>query len=284
MADRVPQQLFSTHEALSSIGRYGLRKLLGTGASGSVYAAFDPESNQDVAVNLMLVSPAAGPNALSELRAVAEAWADIDNPFLVRMHEVGTYVDPRERRRQGVYVVRDLVSGMDMQRWLDALTRPIAMSWSQLLGMFIDGGSALASAHAKGLVHGGFSPASILVGYDGGIRVGDFTSVLAKPMGDADQFTTIAYASPEVQAGGRPDALADQFSFCATVWSSLQRVVQGKMPRRVSAVLARGMAENPADRWGSMELLLAALDKARGGLLRRTLGAFSATRPTALSL
>ena len=59
MTDRAHQQLFSTHEALSSIGRYGLRKLLGTGASGSVYAAFDPEVGRDVAVNLMLVSPSA---------------------------------------------------------------------------------------------------------------------------------------------------------------------------------------------------------------------------------
>lgn len=282
MTDRAHQQLFSTDRALSSIGRYGLRKLLGTGASGSVYSAFDPEGGRDVAINLMLVSPSAGPDAVAQLEAEARSWAAVGNPFLVHVYEVGTYADPRDARRQGVYVVRDMVAGMDMQRWLDALTRPIAMSWSQLLGMFIDAGSAIASAHGKGLVHGGFSPASILVGYDGGVRVGDFTSRLAKPMGDADQFTTIAYAAPEVQAGGVPDALADQFSFCATVWSSLQRVVQGKMPRRVSAVLARGMAEDPSARWGSMDLLLGALQKARGGLLRRTLGAFSSARPAAL--
>lgn len=282
MSDRVHQQLFSTDRALSSIGRYGLRKLLGTGASGSVYSAFDPEEGREVAINLMLVSANAGPEGVAQLETEARAWANVGNPFLVQVHEVGTYADPRDARRQGVYVVRDMVAGMDMQRWLDALTRPIAMSWSQLLGMFVDAGSALASAHARGLVHGGFSPASILVGYDGNVRVGDFTSRLAKPMGDTDQFTTVAYAAPEVQAGGVPDAFADQFSFCATVWSSLQRVVQGKMPRRVSAVLARGMSENPADRWGSMDLLLAALQKARGGLLRRTLGAFSSARPAAL--
>jgi len=282
MADHPHQQLFSTHEALSSIGRYGLRKLLGTGASGSVYSAFDPEEGRDVAINLMLVSPAAGNDAVPQLEAEARAWAAVDNANLVRVHEVGSYVDPRDPRRRGVYVVRDMVSGMDMQRWLDALTRPITMSWSQLLGMFTDAGSALASAHERGLVHGGFSPACILVGYDGTVRVGDFTSRLAKPIGDTDQFTTVAYAAPEVQAGGYPDALSDQFSFCATVWSSLQRVVQGKMPRRVSTVLARGMADNPSDRWGSMELLLGALHKARGGLLRRTLGAFATARPAAL--
>lgn len=275
MTDRAHQQLFSTHEALSSIGRYGLRKLLGTGASGSVYAAFDPEVGRDVAVNLMLVSPSAGADAVQRLEAEARGWASVDSAYLVRFHEVGTYIDPRDPRRQGVYVVREMVSGMDMQRWLDALTRPVTMSWSQLLGMFTAAGEALAAAHERGLVHGGFSPASILVGYDGTIRVCDFTSRLAKPIGDTDQFTTVAYAAPEVQAGGSPDALADQFSFCATVWSSLQRVVQGKMPRRVSSVLARGMSENPNDRFGSMELLLAALERARGGLLRRTLGAFS---------
>ncbi len=283
MTARPHQQLFSTDRALSSIGRYGLRKLLGTGASGSVYSAFDPEEGRDVAVNLMLVGPSSGENAVQQLMLEAEAWAGLTNEFLVDVYEVGSYVDPRDPRRQGVYVVRDMVSGMDMQRWLDALTRPIAMSWSHLLGMFVDAGSALAAAHAAGLVHGGFSPASILVGYDGGIKIGDFTSRLAKPMGDTDQFTTVAYAAPEVQAGAAPDALSDQYSFCATVWSSLQRVIAGKMPKRLSTILARGMADQPSDRWPSLELLLTALQKARGGLIRRTLGVLSGTaRPAAL--
>lgn len=277
MADRPHQQLFSTDRALSSIGRYGLRKLLGTGASGSVYSAFDPEQGRDVAINLMLVDGRVGEGAVGRLMAEAEAWAALQNQFLVPVHEVGSYADPRDPRRRGVYVVRDMVSGMDMQRWLDALTRPIAMSWSQLLGMFVDAGSALATAHEYGLVHGGFSPASILVGYDGSIKIGDFTSRLARPMGDTDQFTTVAYAAPEVQSGATPDALSDQYSFCATVWSSLQRVIQGKMPKRVSAILTRGMAEKSSERWPSMEQLLAALQKARGGLLRRTLGVLSGT-------
>ena len=274
MTDQSHQQLFSTQRALSSIGRYGLRRLLGTGASGSVYAAFDPETGRDVAINLMLAN-AGTPQAVDALLAEVQTWARIQNPHLLHVHEVGTYIDPRDRGRRGVYVVRDLVSGMDMQCWLDALTRPVVMSWSQLLGMFCDAGSALAAAHAHGLVHGGFSPASILVGYDGNVTINDFTSRLAKPIGDTDPFAAVAYGAPELQNGAAPDAFADQYSFCAAVWTSLQRVKQGKVPKRVSSILGRGVAEDPAERWPSMDVLLRELNGARHGLLRRTLGAFS---------
>ncbi len=274
MSIQTDQQLFSTDRALSSIGRYGLRKVLGTGPSGTVYAAFDPETGRDVAINLMLAG-GGDAEALAALTREAELWASIEHPHLHKVHEVGTYADPRERSRQGVYVVRELVSGMDMQRWLDALTRPIAMSWSQLLGMFTDAGSALAAAHLRGLVHGGFSPASMMVSYDGTVTVTDFASDLAQPLGEADPFASVAYAAPEVQNGARAGALSDQYSFCAAAWTSLQRVKQGKMPKRVDAILARGMADDPADRWPSMDALLAALGRARRGVLRRTLGAFS---------
>jgi len=221
----------------------------------------------------------AKPGAMAVLNKEAQTWARMAHPNLLRVHEVGTYRDPRDPRRTGVYMVRDLVSGMDMQRWLDALTRPVAMSWAQLLGMFTDAGSALAYAHAQGLVHGGFSPASIMVGYDGNVTVTDFSSRHAKPMGDTDPFASIAYAAPEMQDGSAAGALSDQYSFCATVWTSLQRVKQGKVPKRVGAILGRGMADDPALRWPSMDALLAALGRTRHGILRRTFGALAHSTP-----
>lgn len=268
-----PQQLFSTAQALSSIGRYGLRKVLGTGASGTVYAGFDPETGRDVAINLMLAGRKA--DAVDALLYEARTWASLDHPHLLHVHEVGTYVDPRDPTRRGVYVVRDIVSGMDMQRWLDALAQPVTISPSQLLGMFLDAGGALAAAHDAGLVHGGFSPASILVGYDGHVTINDFASRYAKPMGDTDQFTAVAYSAPEVHEGARHSRMSDQYSFCAALSTSLDRIKPGKAPKRIQAILDRGMSADPTERWPSLEALLSALGRTRHGLLRRTLGAFS---------
>jgi hypothetical protein len=64
--------------------------------------------------------------------------------------------------------------------------------------------------------------------------------------------TSLAYAAPEVQAGVSPTVLSDQYSFCASVHTALQRVVGERVPKRVAAILERGMS----------------------ALLRRTFGSF----------
>jgi len=94
---------------------------------------------------------------------------------------------------------------------------------------------------------------------------------------------TPAYMAPE-QIEGRPaDARADQFAFCVTAWEALagSRPFQGgslreladaiatgaptgadKIPARLRAILARGLAGDPLRRWPSMDALLRALERA----------------------
>src|SRR5262249_46339775 len=94
---------------------------------------------------------------------------------------------------------------------------------------------------------------------------------------------TPAYMAPEQLAGEPADARADQYAFCATAWEALagERPFTGetiaelaaaqtagtarsddRVPRRLRAVRARGLAHAPADRFGSMAELLDALGRA----------------------
>jgi serine/threonine protein kinase/tetratricopeptide (TPR) repeat protein len=100
---------------------------------------------------------------------------------------------------------------------------------------------------------------------------------------------TPEYMSPEQHEGRAVDALSDQYSYCVCLYEAFygRRPPKGKaprepdsgaksgqgesrkggpkvhMPRRVRALLARGLSERPRDRHPSMEALLAELRVAR---------------------
>ncbi|HTR49659.1 MAG TPA: hypothetical protein VMJ10_03065, partial [Kofleriaceae bacterium] len=94
---------------------------------------------------------------------------------------------------------------------------------------------------------------------------------------------TPAYMAPEQYAGASPDPRTDQFAYCVTAWQALagERPFRGatldelkrsvesgiervtaKLPHQVRAVLARGLARDPAKRWPDLAALLAALERA----------------------
>jgi serine/threonine protein kinase len=264
-------RLFSTRDALSSVGRYGLKRVLGTGPSGTVYVGFDPETGREVAINLMVVRRDRQERIVRE----AQAWAQIDHPQITAIHEVGSFEDPLDGR-SGVFIVRELVHGMDMQRWLDALTQPAHAVWGRVLEMFIEAGTALSAAHAHGLVHRGLCPESLVVGYDTSVKVLDFSCIGGSPLHDGGvSMGALAYAAPEVQDGREATAASDQYSFCATLFTALRRVLGERTPKRIVGVLARGMAPDPHNRYPTMDDLLHALNRQRGGLIRRTIASFA---------
>ncbi|HEX2690124.1 MAG TPA: serine/threonine-protein kinase [Kofleriaceae bacterium] len=102
---------------------------------------------------------------------------------------------------------------------------------------------------------------------------------------------TLPYMAPEQLSGGPVDARADQFSFCVALWEALcgrrpfwvsldagraaeaflQAIAAGslegprddlRVPRRILALVRRGLAADRARRWGSMDELLDALARA----------------------
>jgi serine/threonine protein kinase/tetratricopeptide (TPR) repeat protein len=114
---------------------------------------------------------------------------------------------------------------------------------------------------------------------------------------------TPAYMAPEQFTGSDPDPRTDQFAFCITAWQALTGCrpftgeslaelrasasagvakVQAKLPRAVRAVLVRGLAARPEDRWPDLDALLDALERAHHKPNRRRaliapIGALAAT-------
>jgi serine/threonine protein kinase/tetratricopeptide (TPR) repeat protein len=148
--------------------------LVGKGAMGEVYGAYDPELDRKVAVKLLRVRPGNGVS-LSEGRTrtlrEAQAIAKLSHPNVVVVYDAGTF-------RDEVFIAMEFVEGNTVSYWLQSEKR----RWREVLRVFLAAGRGLAAAHEKGLVHRDFKPDNVMVGGDNQVRVMDFG--LARQVGE----------------------------------------------------------------------------------------------------
>jgi tetratricopeptide (TPR) repeat protein/tRNA A-37 threonylcarbamoyl transferase component Bud32 len=287
----VSSRLFGRDDIVR-VGRYEVRRRLGDGGMGVVYAAHDAELDREIAVKLLRTDAWSDATARDRMRREAQAMARLNHPNVATVHEVGEH--------EGMpYVAMELIDGPTLRVWVLEQTR----SWQDILAVYGAAGRGLAAAHGVGLVHRDFKPDNAMLGSDGRVRVTDFG--LARGSARAPEATaadldaspgtrpithssaiggTPAYMAPEQFAGDAGDARVDQFAFCVSVWEALvgrrpfggdrvialiEAVTRGdlpstsawpdRVPRWIRAVLARGLRVDPAQRWPDMPALLAAL-------------------------
>ena len=259
-------------DEIGRLGPYRVRRLLGRGGMGIVFAAEDTRLARIVALKVMKPSLAAEPLARMRFLREAQAMASLGaNPHLVPIYEVD--------ESKGIpFLAMELLEGEPLDRWL-AQRGPLSAAEIIRIGRGIAEG--LAAAHARGLVHRDIKPANLWVQTpDETVKVLDFG--LARPTTTDGGLTstgviagTPAYLSPEVAQGQEFDARADLFSLgcvlyelCAgrppfrgrtafallTAVSTLKptplRNLRPDLPRPlldlVTALLAKKPAERPA--------------------------------------
>jgi len=254
------------------LGRYLILAALGAGPSGAVYAAYDPEADRKVA--LKLLHPAGEGSARAEaLASEARNVARLANPHVVRVLDVG-------RHGGACFVVMEYVRGRPLDAWL----REHGAHWRALTELLRQAGRGLAAGHRAGLIHRGLKPSNILVGDDGLVRLTDFgltRTLEAEPRATlAAGPEVIGCLAPEQLAGGRADALSDQWALCAVLYEALygvrpfggdgpEELLEAIAARRLqtpvrSAIvpawlreaLLRGLAADPARRFPSVDALL----------------------------
>lgn len=246
------------------IGRFVVAGKLGAGATGVVLEAYDPELERGVAIKVLRAEVAEESDLQTRLQREAKALARLSHPNVVSVFEVGQH-------EQHPFVVMELLRGPTLRDWLSQRPRP----WREILDVFLAAGLGLSAAHASNLVHRDFKPENLLLTEAGVPKVVDFglvspQSETTNPSMSEDRLTaqpvgTPQYMAPEQLSHEPVDARADQYSFCVALHEALTEHVDGSAPpRRLLDAIERGRSAEAADRWPTLDALLAALRSATG--------------------
>jgi serine/threonine-protein kinase len=231
------------------LGRYDVRRIVGVGGMGVVYEAHDSALDRRVAIKVL--RPDIVEDGAAQLLVEAKAMARLRHPNVAILHDVGLFEGQ-------VYLCMEYVSGTTLRAW----SAERARSWREILAVFTAAGRGLSFVHRTGLVHLDFKPDNVLVCGPERVVVTDFG--LARMIGGQRHthsprvaLGTPAYMAPEQRSGQATDARTDQFGFCA----ALEEALRGAdAPAWLRRAIARGLAPLPAERFPSMEALLAAFE------------------------
>jgi serine/threonine kinase PknH len=193
-----------------------------------------------------------------------------------------------------LYVTMRLINGRDMQALLaDGPVRP-----ARAVGIIAQIASALHAAHRIGLVHRDVKPSNILVAEDDFAYLIDFgiarTTEETRLTGTGSVIGTWAYMAPERITTGQIDPRSDIYALACVLHESLTghtpfptnsleqqitahltappprpSMLQSGVPQPLDAVIARGMAKNPDQRYQTARDLA---DAARNAITRPTAG------------
>ena len=275
--------------ALSKLGRYELRQVLGKGAMGIVYEGFDPTLNRRVAIKTILKSVVADEDGAAAYSArfmrEAKAVARLNHPSIVQVYDFGEQGDI-------AYIVMEHVNGRDLKSYFNAKKRFDPAELVQIMGELLD---ALEFAHNASVIHRDVKPANVMIDEWRRVKLTDFGVARIQDAADRSKsgamVGTPAFMSPEQISGGAVDRRTDLFSAGVVLyqlltgeqpfkgggtWTVAKKIMQEEAPppstlnRMVSpqldAVVAKALAKNVEARYQTATQFNLALKHACDGI------------------
>lgn len=267
-------------ESPRAFGRYRLERLLGRGAMGAVYQAYDPSLDRRVAVKIPLAAGDPGTKTRSRFEAEAKAASALRHPGICPVYDVGE-ADGKP------YLTMAFIDGKPLDEVLPADGWPDPMEAGEIVRKVA---LALDSAHRAGVVHRDLKPSNVMLDASGEPIVTDFGLARRKVPGqarltlDGTVLGTPAYMAPEQARGEPAGPAADIYSLGAILYELLTgrapfdggsiAVVMSKVlteepppvesrrsgvPARLAAIVRTAMAKKPEERFASMAAFAEAL-------------------------
>ena len=201
------------------LGHYQLLEEIGRGGGGVVWRARDTRLERDVALKILLHESAFDPDRRMRFFREAKAASNLNHPNIVTIHEIDS-ADGRD------FIVMEYVPGAPLSR----LIPTGGVGIDDALHIALQIASALAKAHAAGIVHRDVKPSNIVIDPDRRVKVLDFglAKWVVETAADSVPNTrqgvilgTVCYMSPEQASGLEVDARSDIFSFGALLFEML---------------------------------------------------------------
>jgi serine/threonine protein kinase len=207
------------HERLIA-ERYRLRHVLGRGAMGTVWSAFDEELRRPVAVKEILRPPGMEDSEATTLRErtlrEARAVAALSHQNLVTVYDV-------VRMDGEPYLVMELVPSESLSEYTKK-RGPLTVAQTAAVADAV--ASALQAAHRAGITHRDVKPGNVLIGEDGQIKLTDFG--IARNVSESTltsrgiMLGTPAYIAPEVATGAELTTSVDLWGLGATLFDAVE--------------------------------------------------------------
>jgi serine/threonine protein kinase len=262
----------------STFGPYHLKRLLGRGGMGEVYEAEHTVKEWTVAVKVMTAEFSKDPVFRERMKREARIAGRLQEPHVVPIHDYGE-IDGQ------MYLEMRLVEGTD----LDSLLKRFGpMTPPRAVAIISQIASALDAAHAAGVMHRDIKPPNILVTREDFAYLVDFGIASATTDEKLTQLGTAVgtwkYMAPERFSNDEVTYRADIYALACVLYEALTgaqpyrsdsasvlvtahlmdpipqpSAARAGIPRAFDAVIARGMAKKPEDRYASAgDLALAA--------------------------
>ncbi|GAA0376854.1 hypothetical protein GCM10009541_19070 [Micromonospora gifhornensis] len=255
--------------------RYRLIEQLGTGGMSVVWRGYDEVLGRQVAVKVLASRLASDRAFRHRIRSEAQAAARLCHPNITNVYDYG------ESQQVGLtvpYVVMELIDGAPLTARLSGVG---VLPWREAVTIAAEVSSALATAHARGVVHRDVTPGNVMLTATG-VKVVDFgISALvgeSEKSADGTLLGTPAYLAPERLDNGQVSPATDVYA----VGLLLYRMLTGRLPWQadtttqmlrahmyrepepmptapelpagVAELVHRCLAKRPADRPGTAEL------------------------------
>ncbi|GIF12199.1 serine/threonine-protein kinase [Actinoplanes teichomyceticus] len=210
--------------SLRIAGRYRLVEKLGTGGMSVVWRGYDETLGREVAVKVLAPALAEDRTFRDRLRQEALAAARLCHPHITGVYDFGEAL--LSEHLTVPYVVMELNDGESVGA---RLGRQGSLDWREAVMVCSEVASALATAHARGVVHRDVTPANVML-TGAGAKVVDFgisAVVGQRDAGpDGSLLGTPAYLAPE-RLGGAPVSPATDVYALGLL---LYRALTGRMP------------------------------------------------------
>ncbi|MEU4524186.1 protein kinase [Amycolatopsis sp. NPDC024027] len=254
---------------MEQFGPYRIEGLLGRGGMGEVHRAYDTAHDRVVALKLLSEPFVTDEAFRARFRRESQIVARLREPHVIPIHAYGE-IDGR------LYLDMRLVEGRDLKELLaDGPLDP-----ARAAGIVTQVAGALDAAHADGLVHRDVKPSNVLVTSADFVYLVDFgiarsmTAEGTSITGTGNVIGTLDYMAPERFGDAPITGLVDVYALACVFFECLtghrpfpaegaaaqmgahltapppvlSRARPG-LPPALDAVVARGMAKNPADRY-----------------------------------